>query len=257
MALDEIKPFSAFPETPNLDHLVRYLSTWSGTDKVLMSYQYSSKLLIYILRRRQLKSQSADSLAGLSAIVSDARILLRFWGLLPIFQWLRGLEQTKSPTSARLHTIERLQGYSMLLYYPLEHTYYLAAHKIIKMSTETMNKIGLWSCRFWLVYVVLQLSHLYEESRILTRQVKAIRQRRASSKRAPTQEQGQVQREEDREVALKSSAIFTELVINTGYAPLTLHWSLPQGIFTNDVWVGLFGTIAALGQLRAGWRATA
>ncbi|KAJ3491751.1 hypothetical protein NLI96_g457 [Meripilus lineatus] len=33
--------------------------------------------------------------------------------------------------------------------------------------------------------------------------------------------------------------------------------SLEKGVFENDVWVGIFGLVAALASWRSGWRATA
>lgn len=110
-------------------------------------------------------------------------------GLLPIFQWLIALERNPSPTR-RIRTIERLQGWSMLAYYPLEHFYYLLSHSVIpdkialpsltafvpfirtrpseKHIPLDLGKLGLWSTRFWAAYVVLQLAHLREDSRLLS-----------------------------------------------------------------------------------------
>lgn len=128
--------FSNVQPSPRLDHLIRYLSTWSGTDKVrraeqmlskeshchcsscttfplfapkqaLMLTQYSSKLLIAFLTlqhamrirlRHGTKSYHAihggSSLAkkveNLAGLVSDARVLYRIWGILPIVKWVSG-----------------------------------------------------------------------------------------------------------------------------------------------------------------------
>jgi hypothetical protein len=35
------------------------------------------------------------------------------------------------------------------------------------------------------------------------------------------------------------------------------HRSLPEGLYTNDIWTGICGTIAAIEQWRLGWAATA
>jgi histidine ammonia-lyase len=59
---------------PTVDHLVRYLGTWSGSDKAFMAAQYSSMLLIPLLRRGG-KSKAADGLSKLSGKIADARIL--------------------------------------------------------------------------------------------------------------------------------------------------------------------------------------
>ena len=74
--------------------------------------------------------------------------------MLPIIQWLVSIEKSQ-PATRKLLTIERLQGWSMLAYYPLEHVYYLASHKLLpwKLSRRTIDALGLWSTRFWAAYV--------------------------------------------------------------------------------------------------------
>lgn len=106
------------------------------------------------------------------------------------------LERSPPPTR-RLRTIERLQGWSMLAYYPLEHLYYLLSHSAIpdklplpsltafipfvrtKPGTKhiplDLGALGVWSTRFWAAYVVLQIAHLREDSKLL-----AVRERTIS-----------------------------------------------------------------------------
>lgn len=107
-------------------------------------------------------------------------------GLVPIVQWYRqvqkkkaaaralGIRETEWLSDAR---IERIQVWSMLAYYPLEHLCecwisdhryfhlsdggglmhtrtnqtidYLASKKIVPLSDQKLNKVGAWSCRFW------------------------------------------------------------------------------------------------------------
>ena len=77
----------------------------------------------------------------------------------------------------------------MLAYYPLEHLYYLLSHSIIpdkiplpsvtafvpfirtrpseKSIPLELGQLGIWSTRFWAVYVVLQLAHLQEDTKLL------------------------------------------------------------------------------------------
>lgn len=167
------------------------------------------------------------SWAKLGGIVSDARVLWRIWGkthpkpfqstyhlhtlpgLLPIFQWMISLEKTSPPTR-RLLNIERIQGWSMLAYYPLEHLYYLGSHQIIPISSKKLEKLSLWSCRFWAVYVVLQFFHLSEDQRLLK-----LRERALRSVDAP---------EERKEIKRSKIAIANEFWTNVGYLPLTIHW---------------------------------
>ncbi|KZS94161.1 hypothetical protein SISNIDRAFT_453882, partial [Sistotremastrum niveocremeum HHB9708] len=215
--------------------------------------QYAAKLLVPLLQLRArvqhrvglskaATSQAAVSWAKLGGIVSDARVLWRIWGLLPIFQWMISLEKTSPPTR-RLLNIERIQGWSMLAYYPLEHLYYLGSHQIIPISSKKLEKLSLWSCRFWAVYVVLQFFHLSEDQRLLK-----LRERALRSVDAP---------EERKEIKRSKIAIANEFWTNVGYLPLTIHWSLEKGLFKNEAWVGIFGLGAAISSLRSGWQATA
>lgn len=92
----------------------------------------------------------------------------------------------RQPYSTRkLRTIERLQAWSILLYYPLEHISYLLNHSIlpaelsltkpVPKTLETKSrgvtikldsgKLTRASIGFWGVYLVLQLVHLYDDSK--------------------------------------------------------------------------------------------
>ncbi|EAU83106.1 hypothetical protein CC1G_11632 [Coprinopsis cinerea okayama7 len=255
-----------------VDHLVRYLGTWSGSDKLFMLIQYTLKLVAPFLRlRARLQHQAGlrqnptsttaagyDKLAG---IIGDSRTLWRMWGLLPIFQWLISLERSP-PATRTLLTIERLQGWSMLAYYPLEHLYYLVSHGIIPSTITSplslfsskpkkikldAGKLSLWSTRFWAVYVFLHFAHLIEDRKLLIQRQRALRKSKANGLSA----------EEKKDIRNRWDAFWSEVVINLGYLPLTIHWSLEKGLFKNDLWVTTFGLIAAVASFRSGWRATA
>ena len=106
--------FINVPPSPFLDHLIRYLGTWSGTDKMLMLTQYGTKVFVALLAlqhriRLRLKgtrqyhaplggSSVAQRLVALSSLASDARTLYRIWGVLPIIKWV-------SASSLRLHIL--------------------------------------------------------------------------------------------------------------------------------------------------------
>lgn len=130
--------------------------------------------------------------------------------------------ERNQPPSRRLLTIERLQGWSMLAYYPLEHIYFLASQNIIKLSDKTITKIAVWSCRFWAAYVILQFYHLREDSRILSRRAKGLKG-------------SEISEEQRDEVLSRKRALLNELWVNIGYMPLTIHWSLEQGLYRNEV----------------------
>ena len=58
------------------------------------------------------------------------------------------------------------------------------------------------------------------------------------------------------DIAARKDALVSELWVNIGYFPLTLHWSVETGLLS-EFWVGVFGTIAAAAGMRTGWRACA
>ncbi|VDB83761.1 unnamed protein product [Peniophora sp. CBMAI 1063] len=265
--------FSRVAPSETLDHLLRYLSTWSGSDKLFMVIQYGAKVLVPILHlrariqqraglRKTTTSSSAESLTKLASLISDARALWGMWGILPIIQWLVALERAPPPTR-KLLNIERTQGWAMLAFYPLDHLYYLITHGVMspsislplpvvaeKRSTTfdankyelSPTKLTLWSTRCWSVYVILQLLHLREDRALLIK-----RQRALKKVRGP----------EHAEIKRRWDAWYNELAVNLAYLPLTIHWSLEKGLIKNDFLVNLFGLAAALGSFRAGWKAHA
>lgn len=109
---------------------------------------------------------AAQRIQNFAGPVSDFRILLRYYGLLPMVQYMNYLEYNP-PQSKLALTIERLQNWANVIYYPLEHIYWLGAHEIIPMSEEKVNKIGMWSCRFWASYVIMEYGRLAEQYRCL------------------------------------------------------------------------------------------
>ena len=284
--------FSNVEPSPRLDHMIRYLSTWSGTDKCLMLTQYSSKLVIvllnlqYALRLRLLgikstkSSSAAQRFQKLSSLISDARVLYRIWGILPIFKWMIGLERSPPPTRL-LHNIERIQGWSMLAYCPMEAVAYLGSHGIVPVPAAVQNAFWLWGSRFWALYVGLQLLHLVEDNRLLRLRAKALERSRGhptpnkiqlnpngqlassgastpalSEKSGSASQEQLITRRMWDELDDRKAAILNELWVNLGYLPLTIHWSCTKGLISEG-WVGLFGTIAAMAGLRSGWKNSA
>ncbi|GJJ08343.1 hypothetical protein Clacol_002554 [Clathrus columnatus] len=221
--------FALVPESKNLDHTIRFL---------IYSYviQYIAKLLIPILEFRarlrhdaglitSSKSAGAEKLAKLSSIISDSRTLWRIWGLLPIFQWLISLERTP-PQSRFLQTIERLQGFSMLIYYPLEHIYYFASHGILPSrltpSSRLNNRIAIWSCRAWAAYVVLQFLHLKEDHRLLKLQEDSVKHSIKIGSGTKDLDPNTIS--EEIIISRRKTALWNEFLVNVGYLPLTIHW---------------------------------
>lgn len=117
----------------------------------------------------------------------------------------------------------------MLAYYPLEHLYYLVSHGIIPATVPSPisffsskkkfinldpGKLGLWSVRFWAVYVILHFVHLIEDRKLLKQRHSSIRKAKGTG----------LTREEKMEIRQRWDAFWSEVIINLGYLPLTVHW---------------------------------
>ncbi|KAG6902855.1 hypothetical protein C0995_010740 [Termitomyces sp. Mi166 len=200
--------------------------------------QYAIKVLVPFLRMRARlqhraglcktpDSAAASSFAKIGSIISDSRTLWRIWGLLPIVQWLISLERTP-PATRNLLTLERLQGWSMLAYYPLEHLSYLLFNEIIPSTIPNIlsffsssdrisldaNSISIWSCRFWALYVLLQFAHLREDFTLLRARQRNLRKGKGTGMSST----------EKKEMQQRWDAYWSDFVTNLGYFPLTLHW---------------------------------
>ncbi|ELU40104.1 PEX11 domain-containing protein [Rhizoctonia solani AG-1 IA] len=207
---------TCIPPNKRIDHLVRYLSTWSGSD------------LVQIFPVPE--HYGTSGVRVFRFMIGIEYLTLHFChvpGLLPIIQWLSSLERSQ-PQTRKLLNIERLQALAMLAYYPLEHAYYLGSQSIIRISPSTSNKLVLWSCRVWAVYIVLQFEHLREDMRLLAIDERAARAARKS---------GEVTAEAStsRVLTKRKAALWNQVLVNLGNFPLALHWSLEKGLFGNEV----------------------
>ncbi|KAI6108049.1 hypothetical protein F5141DRAFT_1215796 [Pisolithus sp. B1] len=262
--------FAFVPPSATLDHLVRYLSTWSGTDKLFTLMQYTLKLVAPVLiararlqhrfgLRKEPTRNVSSSFAKFADIIGDFRMLGRFCGLFPVLQWMISMERSPPPTRALLN-IERLQGWSMLVYYPLEHLYYLRMHNLIPVAIPSIisltgrysrrinlnaGKLAVWSCRAWAVYVLLQFAHLLEDRKLLLMKERHLRKGK------------DVSVEEKKDLRRRWGVFWNEVVANTANLPLAIHWSLEKGFFSNELWPTIFALVNAMASFRSGWKATA
>lgn len=239
-----------------MDHLGRLLSTTSGADKSFMLVQYGAILLRQIVSRSKYGSPNKSlvhRLGALSKLLSDARITYRLWDLISIIRWIRSLDAL-SPSGSQTVQIEKLQAISMLIYYPLEHLYFLASKEVLPLSNKLINKAALYSCRAWATYTALHFFHLWEDLRLLNRERKELESQSGgsigSSKSDPAVTSTLKQMDERR------AALINGLLVNLAYAPLTIHWSLTNGLYASEAITGLCGLVAAMAQLRAGWKAS-
>ncbi|KAF9270628.1 hypothetical protein L218DRAFT_1072021 [Marasmius fiardii PR-910] len=263
--------FSHLTPSEFIDHLVRYLSTWSGSDKFFSIIQSLLSLLArYLSLRARIQHQygrratpTSDAAARFSKfcrVLSSSRTLYRFWGLIPIVQWMISLERNPQPTR-KLLNIERLQGWSMLGYYPLEHLSFLRSQDVLpsevsisvtpltekpKALVINAGELSLWSCRCWAVYVALHFAHLREERKLIQARHRDLRK----GKGRPLSET------EKDELRRKWSAYRSDLIMNVANFGLALNASSRSGIM-NGVWNDILTLLAAVISFRDGWNATA
>ncbi|WAR58940.1 hypothetical protein PtB15_10B280 [Puccinia triticina] len=243
-----------------MDHLVRLLSTTSGADKLFMLVQYSA----IILRTLATRSNSGSSnkalvlrLAALSKLfISDARTTYQLWDLISIVQWLRSLNALP-PSGSKPVQIERLQVISMLIYYPLEHLYFLASKGVLPLSPRLINKAALYSCRAWAAYTLLHFFHLREELKLLEPERRRLLALQAGTDFNTPRKPSPAVATSLQEMEGRRAALINGLIVNLAYTPLSLHWSMPKGLYGSKLITGICGLVAAVAQLRAGWKASA
>lgn len=228
-----------------MQRLNTLLATVRGTDKVFMLVQYAAKIVLHGIANK--KSSLAVSIANLAAPVADTRVLLRYYGLLSMGCWISASEQKPNP-NATLRLLTRLQNLANLAYYPLEHIYWLASHKIINLSNETINKVGMYSCRFWAAYVLLYFFQLNEEARVISVKRRAL-------KNGENAQDERIVKVKSKELNSEMNILTMNAIVNAAYFPLTIHWSLEKSSFP-DLGVGICGTIAALTQFYMAWKDT-
>eukprot|EP01123_Difflugia_compressa_P014999 TRINITY_DN8211_c0_g1_i1.p1 TRINITY_DN8211_c0_g1~~TRINITY_DN8211_c0_g1_i1.p1 ORF type:complete len:219 (+),score=16.31 TRINITY_DN8211_c0_g1_i1:67-723(+) len=213
-----------------LDVTTKFVGTVRGTDKVLMLVEFMSKVLIQMTKSENLKK----SLLNLVGPLGDTRMLLRYYGLIPLINSIIKLESSIQ-NGGFLIWIQRLEYIANLIYFPLEHTYWLGSHEVISITPETKALAALWSCRCWAAYVFLYFIHLLEDYRNM--KFKSEKQRYSNS-----------------QVEAETNRILLDAYINLSYLPMTLHFS--NFVKFSDKTIALCGLSAAIGEFVRAWKAS-
>jgi hypothetical protein len=209
----------------------------------------------------KLIAQVVGSSKALAEVISDFRIFVRLWGVLGLYTWARGTYRDPLPQDAgrkekALRALTWAAIASCVGFQVLENGAYLSSKGVLTASSWTgevgkarENRWWLWSSRFWAVYVGVELVRLGVE-----RYYKA----------APSTEgHGDGEKEDKilRRKALKKEKLehwlwWKDLASNVAYAPMTVHWSLEQGLLS-DWGVGVCGMVAGGALLADAWKKTA
>ncbi|OMH79065.1 hypothetical protein AX774_g7530 [Zancudomyces culisetae] len=227
-----------------LNKLVKYFTTYLGCDNILMIAQYSTRVLGWLLLKRQ-KKDWAQRVTKLSVMLSAHRIMARMLTLVPLYNaCITGL---LTPDKSRLiRATNIVQSLSMLAFYPLERMFWLIQNELIPVPVSDAPRYFLLACRFWGTWVALNFVKLFDSYR----EIQAKRSKVLSNASLDAEE---VQEElvvlKAREATWKRA-----LISNAAFFPLTLHWS-SVGVVVPDVAIGIAGTVAGICNFINNWNA--
>lgn len=280
----------------NIVRLSKLLSTPSGIDVLLCTTSYTLTLIHAILSRilerklaniatdiaekadgillpgetlvaslpapasTKLIAQVVGSSKALADVIADYRIFVRLWGTVGLYTWARGTYNDPLPADATTKD-KAVRGLtwaaiaSCIAFQVLENGAYLSSKGVLTNASwqGTAGKAKetqwwLWSCRFWALYVGCELARLGVERVYRTPSVVA-------------KDDGEKEDKLKKEEMIKAEKMqnwlwWKDLASNLAYAPMTIHWSVEQGILA-DWGVGACGIVAGGSNLAAAWMKTA
>ncbi|KAJ4982825.1 peroxin 11C [Stagonosporopsis vannaccii] len=208
----------------------------------------------------KLLAQTVGSSKAIAGVIADYRIFVRMWGMLGLYTWARDTYLSPLPREATQKE-KLLRGTtwaaiaSCVLFQVLENGAY-AASKGMLTSEAWTGEAGkkretwwwVWSSRFWAAYVGCEIVRLLIERAYKEPSVEVAGEGEKEDKLRLEQER--------KESYNKTFTWWKDLVSNIAYAPMTLHWSVEEGLMS-DVQVGICGMIAGGAMLADAWRKTA
>lgn len=208
----------------------------------------------------KLLAQTVGSSKALAGLIADYRIFVRLWGVVDLYAWAR--DTWRSPLAGDANRKERLvRGTTWgaiatcVLFQVLENGAYLASKGVLtgeawagEAGKRRETWWWVWSCRFWAAYVGCELVRLGIE--------RAYREERLEMVGDGEKEDKMMVEQEKRIARQRNFTWWKELISNLAYAPMTLHWSVEEGLLS-ELQVGIFGTIAGSARLVDAWRKTA
>lgn len=246
----------AMPTSADFDKVNTLLSQVGGIDKAYRFLVYSLRIVCSsIAASRGPDDPLVARLNNFTGPLADTRMCLRLFGSLPVLQAVIALhcqkkekvessDKSEKPLIGRwtrsevLKTIDRIQLYSLLVYYPAEHVYWLGAHKVLQL--KDVNEWSRWSCRAWGLWIVLDIANVLFAMRDLEK--KSAKEADDGSKTVESAERKK-QREDLR---LRFISLMADL-------PLAIHWSL-KSYPLPDFWVGIFGVISTISGTWLKWK---
>jgi hypothetical protein len=139
----------------HLERVNSLVSDVNGIDKIYRCIDYTSKLLAWHMERGHARRELIERVSRISMQMSNIRYVLRLFGTLNTIQSIGKNYGAGEETDFMLKFIARLQIWSLLVFYPLEHIYWLSWQEIYPFRYA--SSFSLWSCRAWAFYILLDL----------------------------------------------------------------------------------------------------
>jgi hypothetical protein len=206
-------------------------------------------------------AQVVGSSKALADTIADYRIFVRLWGCMGLYTWARAtyLDDLPQDASRKEKTLRGLTWAaiaSCVGFQVLENGAYLSSKGVLTTAGWAgdagkirENKWWLWSSRFWAVYVGVELARLGVMKFSYDEPLKKV-------EGDGEKEDKMLNEERVKAAKLREWLWWKDLASNVAYAPMTVHWSLEQGMLS-DWGVGACGIVAGGALLADAWRRTA
>ena len=194
-------------------------------------------------------------------------MFLRLWGLLGIYSW--GVSTYLTPPEDRVvKAITWGQVVACAIFQSLENGAYLAGKRVLDWKKEKVARAWIWSGRAWCAYVALELARLGYEWRELKGQSLERRKRKnielekgqLAEKEGGVVQKGELELSMDKleDEGLKERWVkwYRTAGVNIAYAPMTVHYSLEDGILSEGV-IGALGAVVGALSIGQAWKETA
>ncbi|KAL8911143.1 MAG: hypothetical protein Q9171_003634 [Xanthocarpia ochracea] len=244
---------SLLSKTPTLDFI---LSTTSYTLSLLSTLVSPSPS-----HPNSLLSHYASlhlRLSNLSSLLSSTRITLRLFSLPSIYvwayseyqKWARAPHHSSTPPRTIddtniINSITLTQIVAGFTFQILENLAYLGDNNILPLNAQTRAKFWRWCCRAWALHVFLDIAKLLRQRHLGNTRPEV----KDATKQLESANGGQ-------DIAEREAQWWRELKINLAYAPMTLHYSLENGVMSDSL-VALCGVLASTWGLKGAWKKTA
>eukprot|EP01094_Clydonella_sp_ATCC50884_P010905 TRINITY_DN20726_c0_g1_i1.p2 TRINITY_DN20726_c0_g1~~TRINITY_DN20726_c0_g1_i1.p2 ORF type:complete len:245 (-),score=75.00 TRINITY_DN20726_c0_g1_i1:63-797(-) len=231
------------------------LQSW-GYDKVVRMTFYVSKIIISLYgdTKHPRMLRFVTSLQKLSGHLASYRVITRFMGVPLTLGGMEALQPLpKGPPGDEASIVawcSHLQCWAMLCYYPCEHMAWLTDTGVLRVREDSTP---LWKtgCKFWLLYIFLNLVKQFFEIRRLRADLARRHQQTPKSDEEREERVAALRALERKKVttALQTLNMFTDFF-------MCWHWSMNWSPFT-EFWIGVMGVVGGSAMWKLQWESTA